>query len=162
MRRPRRIRLPKDFPRIVCLCGSTRFGDVFQEACWRETLAGNIVLSIGVVKSDACMPNGGHAAEVLGQETVTALDELHKRKIDIADEILVLNVGGYIGESTRGEIMYAIQQGKQLRFWEPHQLKYPGSQNGDSRHGSQNGDSRPGAAGPTSGSGGRHARTYMR
>jgi len=46
------------------------------------------------------------------------LDELHKRKIDISDEVLILNVGGYIGESTRSELEYAISKGKKIRWLE--------------------------------------------
>jgi cell division protein FtsB len=51
-------------------------------------------------------------------EQKIALDELHKRKIDLADEVLVLNVGGYIGESTRSEIEYARKLGKPVRYLE--------------------------------------------
>lgn len=106
-------------PKIVCLCGSTRFMDAFFEAGWRETLAGRIVLSVGVVKSSEADETGGHGAEALGPEVVARLDELHKRKIDLADEVLVLNVGGYIGESTRSEIVYAEAHGKPVRYLEP-------------------------------------------
>jgi len=103
-------------PTIVCLCGSTRFGEAFQEANLRETLAGRIVLSIGCdTKSDSELWSGSpeEAAQIKA-----ALDELHKRKIDLADEILVLNVGGYVGESTRSEIAYAEQHGKYVRYLE--------------------------------------------
>jgi hypothetical protein len=102
-------------PCIVCLCGSTRFMDAFQASNLRETIAGRIVLSVGCnTKSDADLL-------ILGDLTVeakAALDELHKRKIDLADEILVLNVGGYIGESTRSEIAYAKVHGKSVRYLE--------------------------------------------
>lgn len=86
--------------------------EAFREANLRETLAGRIVLTVGCdTKSD----------EMLGlNELVKAqLDELHFRKIDIADQILVLNVGGYIGESTRREIAYAMAFGKGIRYLEP-------------------------------------------
>ena len=72
--------LPKS-PKIIVLCGSTRFMDVFHEAGWVETLAGNIVLSVGVSKH---LPPD-HGGESLGQVTVEMLDELHWRKIDLAD-----------------------------------------------------------------------------
>lgn len=102
-------------PRIVCLCGSTRFMAAFQEANLRETLAGRIVLSVGAfVHSDSELLASGVLTEVKKR----ALDELHKRKIDLADEILVLNVGGYIGESTRSEIAYAEAHGKIVRYLE--------------------------------------------
>lgn len=108
-------KLPKDFPKIVCLCGSTRFSDAFKEANLRETIAGNIVLSIGCdTKSDKDLMILGELTE----EAKEKLDELHKRKIDLADEILVLNVGGYIGDSTRSEIDYALTTCKEIRYLE--------------------------------------------
>jgi hypothetical protein len=104
-------------PTIVCLCGSTRFMDYFFEVGWQETLAGKIVLSVGVCKHTD--DEGGHGAEMLGPDVVAALDELHLRKIDLADEVFILNVDGYIGESTRNELNYARSQGKRVRFLEP-------------------------------------------
>lgn len=102
-------------PRIVCLCGSTRFSDAFRRANLEETIAGHIVLSIGCdTKCDADLVALGE----LTPEAKAKLDELHKRKIDLADEILVLNVGGYIGESTRSEIAYALDHGKPVRWLE--------------------------------------------
>lgn len=99
-------------PRIVCLCGSTRYMEAFFAAGWELTLAGQIVLSVGVCKhADAC---GAHGAEAAG--VADALDELHRRKIDLADWVLVLNYGGYYGKSTQGEIEYARAQGKPVRF----------------------------------------------
>ncbi len=101
-------------PTVVCLCGSTRFMEAFFEAGWNETLAGKIVLSVGV-----CKHAEHHGAEALGPEVVEALDELHLRKIDMADEVFILNVNGYIGKSTRRELNYAISKGKKVRFLEP-------------------------------------------
>ena len=100
-------------PTIVCLCGSTRFMDAFFDVGWKETLAGKIVLSVGV-----CKHAKDHGGEALGVETVKLLDELHLRKIDLADEVLILNVGGYIGESTQKELEYAKKQRKIIRFLE--------------------------------------------
>lgn len=102
-------------PRIVCLCGSTRFWRAYQEANLAETLAGHIVLSVGCdTHSDA---------ELFSPEELLrlkqGLDELHLRKIDLADEVLVLNVGGYIGESTHREIAYAEAHSKRVRYLEP-------------------------------------------
>lgn len=101
-------------PKIVCLCGSGRFKDAFDSAEFGETLAGNIVLTIGCNTKDiARCPDLEHHKP--------ALDELHKRKIDLCDEVLVLNVEGYIGESTRSEIEYAKAHHKPLRYLEqPH------------------------------------------
>lgn len=102
------------FPPIVCLCGSTQFYDEFRRANLRLTLAGQIVLSIGCdTKSDADLA----AAADLGADPAAVkagLDELHKRKIDLAD--YVLNVGGYVGLSTRSEIAYAAAHGKPVRY----------------------------------------------
>ena len=106
-----------DAPVIVCLCGSTRFGKAFQEANLRETLDGKIVLSIGCnMRSDKEI--FGHLSESKRREIKTKLDELHLQKIDLADEVLILNVGGYIGESTQRELDYARTQGKVVRFLE--------------------------------------------
>ena len=103
---------------VITLCGSTRFKDQFMEAQKRLTLEGNIVISVGLF---------GHAgdAEVwenMDEGTLTRtkemLDDMHKRKIDMADGIFVINVGGYIGSSTRSEIDYALAHGKEVRYLE--------------------------------------------
>lgn len=97
-------------PRIVCLCGSTKFKDEFLEATCKETWDGNIVLSVGFF---------GHAdGLVFTDRDKSQLDELHKRKIDLADEVFVINVGGYVGSSTRSEINYAVAHGKPVRYLE--------------------------------------------
>lgn len=104
------------FPAVVCLCGSTRFRETFREAERREGLSGRIVLTV------ACFGHSGDLppeACVDGHPTKTMLDELHLRKIDLADEILVINVGGYIGNSTSREIAYAERHGKRVRYLEP-------------------------------------------
>ena len=97
-------------PIIVCLCGSTRFVELFRYVNQRETLAGKIVLAPG------CFQGDGVLEVVPGVKQ--RLDELHRHKIALADEILVVNVGGYIVESTRREIAYARQQGKRVRWFE--------------------------------------------
>jgi hypothetical protein len=103
--------MSEEQPTIVCLCGSTRFSQAFQDANFQETLAGKIVLTIGCdFKSDSALG--------LTSEDKARLDQLHLRKIDLADEILVLNVGGYIGESTANEIMHAQQLRKHIRYLE--------------------------------------------
>lgn len=107
---------PAERPRIVCLCGSTRFKDAFDEANYQETMAGRIVLSVGFLMH----ATGNRHGEGVGctPEQKIALDELHKRKIDLCDEVLVLNVGGYIGNSTRSEIEYAEKIGRSIRYLE--------------------------------------------
>ena len=98
--------------KVITLCGSTRFKDAFIEAQKQLTLEGNIVISVGLF---------GHSGdeEVWAEDTKEMLDDMHKRKIDMADEIFVINVGGYIGPSTRSEIEYAIETGKAVRYLEP-------------------------------------------
>lgn len=104
-------------PTIVCLCGSTRFSEAYQKANLEETLAGKIVLTIGCdMKSDAYLFEGKSEEELA--EIKRRLDALHLRKIDMADEVLILNVGGYVGESTRREIGYATNEGKRIRWLE--------------------------------------------
>ena len=107
-------------PTIVCLCGSTRFVDAFQKAQLDETRAGKIVLTIGCdMKSDIEIFGALSSKELLAIKF--KLDYLHLRKIDLADEILVLNVDGYVGDSTSREVEYAISQGKKIRWLEHSQ-----------------------------------------
>lgn len=96
---------------VITLCGSTRFKDQFLETQKRLTLAGNIVISVGLF---------GHSGddEVWTEGTKEMLDDMHKRKIDMADGIYVINVDGYIGQSTRSEIEYARSQGKTVEYLE--------------------------------------------
>lgn len=105
-------------PTIVCLCGSTRFSEAYQEANLQETLAGRIVLTIGCdMKSDVDLFADKTADEL--DQIKRDLDKLHLRKIDLAHEVLILNVGGYIGKSTRREVEYAIKRRKRIRWLEP-------------------------------------------
>jgi len=97
--------------KVITLCGSTRFKNEFMEAQKQLTLAGNIVISVGLF---------GHSGddEVWTEGTKEMLDDMHKRKIDMADEIYVINVGGYIGSSTKSEIEYAKKTGKTVKYLE--------------------------------------------
>ena len=97
-------------PVVVTLCGSTKFKNEFIDANATETMAGKIVLSVGGFDHAEGVTLTDSQREMLGK--------LHEHKIDMADEILVINVGGYIGESTRHEIEYARQRGKKVRFLE--------------------------------------------
>ena len=97
--------------KVITLCGSTRFKDAFLEMQKRLTLEGNIVIRVGLFGH-----SGDHEAWVEG--TKEMLDAMHKRKIDMADEIFVINVGGYIGDSTRSEIEYAKKTGKSIHYLE--------------------------------------------
>lgn len=95
--------------KVVTLCGSTKFKDEFMEVQKKLTLAGNIVISVGLF---------GHSGddEAWTDGTKEMLDDMHKRKIDMADEIFVINVGGYIGSSTKSEIEYAMSKGLPVRY----------------------------------------------
>lgn len=95
--------------KVITLCGSTRFKDAFLEAQKRLTLEGNIVVSVGLF---------GHSGdeEVWKPGVKEMLDRMHLSKIDMADEVFVINVDGYIGESTKREIAYAKAQGKVVKF----------------------------------------------
>lgn len=113
--------LVRDFggprPEIVCLCGSTRFYDQFQQANYDLTMKGSIVLSVGFYPHSKAEHGHGEGVGHDSAEKV-ALDELHKRKIDLADRVYVLNVDGYIGESTRSEIDYAESIGRRVDYLE--------------------------------------------
>lgn len=98
---------------VVTLCGSTRFKDEFIRVTEQLTLQGVVVISVGLF---------GHAdnkySTIISDEIKKMLDDLHLQKIDMADQIYVINVGGYIGESTRNEIEYAQKQGKVIKYLE--------------------------------------------
>jgi ElaB/YqjD/DUF883 family membrane-anchored ribosome-binding protein len=96
----------KGIPTVVCLCGSTRFREEYRHINARETLAGKIVTLPGCFKGD---PEWGTAAK--GE-----LDELHKRKIELAQEVIIINVDGYLGDSTKSELAHAIKERKIIRF----------------------------------------------
>jgi hypothetical protein len=112
--------LVRDFggqrPEIVVLCGSTRFFGTFNEQNLALTLDGKIVLTVGC---DTKRDDDLMAAGVFGPLLKARLDDLHKRKIDLADRVLVLNVGGYVGDSTRSEIEYAQKIGRPIDYLEP-------------------------------------------
>jgi hypothetical protein len=114
--------LPK--PKVVCLCGSTRYWKVFEDENMRLTLEGNIVLSVGVVMSKNNELFGSMPPEQV-EQIRKQLDYLHKRKIDLADEVRFLNVNGYMGESTRNELAYSRAMGKTISFLEPYIVDTP-------------------------------------
>ena len=95
--------------KVITLCGSTRFKQDFERVNKELTLAGNIVISVG------CF---GHSGDVFTDEQKAMLDDIHKRKIDMADAIYVINRNGYIGSSTRSEIEYARKHNKEVYFME--------------------------------------------
>lgn len=97
--------------KVITLCGSTKFKDDFIREQKRLSLEGNIIISVGMF---------GHSGdnEVWDNDTKKMLDDMHKRKIDMSDEIFVINKDGYIGSSTKSEIEYAIAHGKKVNYME--------------------------------------------
>ena len=103
---------------VITLYGSTRFKDEFYEVQKRLTLEGNIVISVGLFGHSGDSEVWDGMDEGTLSKTKEMLDDMHKRKIDLADGIYVINVGGYIGDSTRSEIAYAKAHGKKVEYLE--------------------------------------------
>lgn len=94
--------------KIITLCGSTKYKDMFLKINEQLTLDGNIVLMPGVF---------AHVDDIkITNEQKHNLDKLHKKKIDMSDEIFVINVDNYIGESTKSEIEYAKMHNKVVKY----------------------------------------------
>lgn len=105
--------------RVITLCGSTRFKNEFMEIQKRLTLQGIIVISVGLFGHSGDNEVWENMDEGTLTKTKEMLDDMHKRKIDMADGIYVINVGGYIGSSTKSEINYAREHGKTIEYLEP-------------------------------------------
>lgn len=105
---------------VITLCGSTRFKNEFIEVQKKLTLEGCIVISVGLFGHSGDEEVWENMDEGTLTKTKEMLDDMHKRKIDMADEIFVINVGDYIGDSTRSEIAYAREHGKKVRLLEEH------------------------------------------
>ena len=103
--------------KVITLCGSTKFKDDFIKAQKELTLAGNIVISVGLF---------GHSGdnEAYENDNKEMLDDMHKRKIDMSDAIMVIDTNDYIGESTKNEIEYAKSQGKFIYFYNHPEIYY--------------------------------------
>ena len=104
--------------KVITLCGSTKFKEDFMRIQKELTLQGNIVISVGLFGHAGDSEVWDDMSEGTLSETKKMLDDMHKRKIDMADEIYVINRGGYIGESTRSEINYAREHGKSVFYME--------------------------------------------
>ena len=104
--------------KVITLCGSTRFKDEFMKAQKELTLKGYIVISVGLFGHSGDSEVWENMDEGTLTKTKEMLDDMHKRKIDMADEIYVINVGGYVGDSTKSEINYAKQTGKKVNYLE--------------------------------------------
>lgn len=97
--------------KVVTLCGSTKFKNEFIDTLKRLTLEGYVVLLPGVY---------AHNGDKMTDKDKLMLDDMHKRKIDMSDEIYVINKNDYIGDSTKSEIAYAKSQGKPVTYMYPH------------------------------------------
>ena len=104
--------------KVITLCGSTKFKDEFMRVQKELTLKGNIVISVGLFGHSGDNEVWENMDEGTITKTKEMLDDMHKRKIDMADEIFVINVNGYIGESTKSEIEYAKKHGKKVNYLE--------------------------------------------
>jgi hypothetical protein len=104
--------------KVITLCGSTRFKDEFMKVQKDLTLKGNIVISVGLFSHSGDDEVWENMDEGTLTKTKEMLVDMHKRKIDMADEIFVINVDGYIGDSTKSEIEYAIKTGKKVNYLE--------------------------------------------
>ena len=104
--------------KVVTLCGSTKFKDQFMKAQKDLTLKGYIVISVGLFGHSGDEEVWENMDEGTLTKTKEMLDDMHKRKIDMADEIFVINVNGYIGDSTKSEIKYAKEHGKVVNYLE--------------------------------------------
>ncbi len=116
--------MSKPMPTVTTLCGSTRFPDAFALANMHLSLMGRVVIGLGM-QGHADEPRGARFLTSDGDEKTPekrGLDELHFRKIDLSDGIYVVNVGGYVGSSTRREILYAGEHGKRVEWMFPDAL----------------------------------------
>lgn len=110
-----------DRPKVYTLCGSSRFPDAFHLVNAHLSMCGHVVISLGLF-GRADEPTGSRFLTSDGDENTAekvALDQLHFRKIDLSDAIFVVNVGGYVGSSTKREIAYAQSQGKAVEWLFP-------------------------------------------
>lgn len=105
--------------KVITLCGSTRFKEAFMEAQKRLTLAGNIVISVGIFGHSENDDISKEMDDDTLEKTKIMLDDMHRCRIDMADEIYVINVNGYIGDSTKSEIAYAKATGKKINYLIP-------------------------------------------
>jgi hypothetical protein len=108
---PCKCRREGEYMKVITLCGSTKYKDEFNVVNKNLTMLGNLVISVGVF---------GHAEGIeLTSQEKEMLDNIHFKKIDLADEIFVINVDGYIGSSTKREIEYALSKGKVVNYLFP-------------------------------------------
>ena len=95
---------------VITLCGSIKFKTEFMKVQEKLTLEGNIVFTPNFLNNIK--------KEEINEKTKKMLDEMHRQKIDMSNEIYVINVGGYIGDSTKNEIEYTKEKGKKISYIE--------------------------------------------
>ena len=101
--------------KIITLCGSTKFRKEYEQKNAELSLKGNVVFSVGLFgKTEGDKGKENNITLTLYQKNL--LDSVHLAKIKLSDEIFVINVNGYIGESTKREIEYAHSHGKTVRY----------------------------------------------
>ncbi|MDQ1147691.1 nucleoside 2-deoxyribosyltransferase [Bacillus sp. SORGH_AS 510] len=101
--------------KVITLCGSTKFKEQFEKANAYLTLQGNAVISLGFFEQSEGIE--------ITKEQEELFAKIHLKKIDLADEIFIIDVGGYIGSSTRSEIEYAIKAGKPVHYYSQSELE---------------------------------------
>ena len=112
-----REEMKRDMPKIICLCGSSRFIETFAVLAWEFEKLGAITVGLHLLPASYETHAADHIAEAEG--VAEKMDALHLKKIELADEIFVVNVNGYIGKSTAREIAYAEKIGKPVKYLEP-------------------------------------------
>ncbi len=100
--------------KIITLCGSTKFKKEFREVEAILALKGNVVLSLNFFEQSDNIS--------LTKEQFSVLEKVHQRKLDMCDEVYIIDVNNYIGESTKNEIKYATEQNKPIRYYTKEQL----------------------------------------
>ncbi|MDQ0258032.1 hypothetical protein J2S74_005495 [Evansella vedderi] len=95
--------------KVITLCGSTKFKDQFEEVNKYLTLKGNVVISVGFFEQSEGID--------ITKEQERLFEEIHRKKIDMSDEICVIDVDGYIGHSTNKEIRYAQAREKKVTYY---------------------------------------------
>lgn len=119
------IDVAEESPKIITLCGSSRFCGEMAVMAWEFEKGGLIALGLHLLPEEYCMQKGmtpdadGRIHHIGEQEGVERqMDALHFKKIEMSDSVYVMNVGGYIGESTAREIAYAEYLGKPISYFE--------------------------------------------
>ena len=121
------VRPPVGEAKVITLCGSTKFEAEFAEVNQRLTMDGCVVISLGMF-SLPDLPDYDWTVD--SSDLKGRLGGVHFQKIRMADEVYIVDPGGYVGESTRREIAYAESLGKPVRYLSRERL----ARGGDDPH----------------------------